>query len=59
MVHIGLEINSILKLWEIFRKSILKLWENFGKKKGNDMPADVAQQECSNIKCYVSIFSNI
>ena len=34
--------NSILKLWEIFRKSIFKLWEKFRKKKGNDMAANVA-----------------
>ena len=46
--------NRILKLWEIFRKSIFKLWEKFRKKKGNGMAADVAQWECSNIKCYAS-----
>ena len=51
--------SSILKLWEIFRKSIFKLWENFRKNKRNDMVADVAQLERSNIKCYASAFSNI
>ena len=51
--------NSILKLWEIFRKIIFKLWEKFRKKKENDIAADVAQWECNNIKCYASAFSNI
>ena len=51
--------SSILKLWEIFRKSIFKLWENFRKNKGNDMAADMAQLERSNIKCYASAFSNM
>ena len=29
------------------------------KKKDNDVDADVAQREYSNIKCYASAFSNI
>ena len=31
----------------------------FRKNKGNDMAADMAQRERSNIKCYTSTFSNI
>ena len=42
-----------------FFNSILKLWEKFRKKKQNDKTPDMAQQERSNIKCYTSIFSNI
>ena len=40
-------------------KSIFNCWENTKKYYGNDMAADVAQRECSNIKCYASTFSNI
>ena len=32
---------------------------NSRKKNGNDMAADVAQPERSNIECYASAFSNI
>ena len=46
---------SILKLI----KTILKLKEKFRKDDGNDMTADVAQCERSNIKCYALAFSNI
>ena len=51
------EIISILKGVKTFlicRKNTKKK-----KKDGNDMAADVAQHECSNIKCYVPAFSNI
>ena len=37
-------------------KNCIKNWK---KKIDNDMDADVAQCEHSNIKCYTSAFSNI
>ena len=40
-------------------KSIFKLLEKYKKYYGDDMAADVAQRECSNINCYASAFSNI
>ena len=42
-------------------KSIFKLLGKYKKKKyyGNNMIADMAQRERSNIKCYASAFSNI
>ena len=46
---------SILKLI----KTILKLLDKFRKYDGNDMSADVAQRERSNINCYTSTFSII
>ena len=36
-------------------KSCIKNW----KRIDDDMAADVAQRECSKIKCYASAFSNI
>ena len=39
-------------------KSFLKLLGKYKKYYGNDMTADVAQRERSNIKCYASAFSN-
>ena len=36
-------------------KNCIKNW----KRIDNDMTADVAQCECSKIKCYASTFSNI
>ena len=36
-------------------KNCIKNWEKID----NDMAADVAQRERSNIKCYVLAFSNI
>ena len=36
-----------------------KLYKKIEKNNNNDMAADVAQWKCSNIKCYVSAFSNI
>ena len=57
MVEIGNNFSfiSILKLIKI----ILKLYDKFRKEDDNDMVADVAHCECSNIKCYTSPFSNI
>ena len=46
---------SILKLI----KTLFKLYDKFKKDDGNDMTADVAQHERSNIKCYASAFSII
>ena len=46
---------SILKL----KKTNFKLLNNYKKYGGNNMVVDVAQCERSNIKCYVSAFSNI
>ena len=46
---------SILKL----KKTNFKLLNNYKKYDGNDMVVDVAQRECSNIKCYTLAFSNI
>ena len=46
---------SILKL----KKTNFKLLNNYKTYGGNDMDADVAQCERSNIKCYASAFSNI
>ena len=46
---------SILKL----KKTNFKLLNNYKKYGGNEMDADVAQRECSNIKCYALTFSNI
>ena len=36
-------------------KNCIKNWEKID----NDMIVDVTQCECSNIKCYISSFSNI
>ena len=46
---------SILKL----KKTNFKLLNNYKKYGGKEMDADVAQRECSNIKCYALTFSNI
>ena len=46
---------SILKL----KKTNFKFLNNYKKYGGNDMAADVAQRERSNIKCYALVFSNI
>ena len=46
---------SILKL----KKTNFKLLNHYKKYGENEMTADVAQCERSNIKCYVSAFSNI
>ena len=46
---------STLKL----KKTNFKLLNNYKKYSGNDMAADVAQREHSNIKCYASAFCNI
>ena len=42
-----------------FLLGFFKLQEKLRKKNGNDMAADVAQLERSNIECYASAFSNI
>ena len=62
MVKIWLEIIFLLviyRLGKIFSKSILKLLEKLRGKNGNNMATNMTQWECSNIKCYVSVFSNI
>ena len=46
---------SILKLIEI----IFKLLDKYQKNDGNDMVANIAQRERSNIKCYTSTFNTI
>ena len=46
---------SILKL----KKTNFKFLNNYKKYGGNDIAANVAQREHSNIKCYTSAFSNI
>ena len=40
-------------------KTFLNLYEKYKKEVENYMATDVAQCERSNIKCYVSAFSNI
>ena len=57
-VRLGFMAQIRLEIFFFFN-SILKLWEKFRKKKQNDKTPDMAQQERSNIKCYTSIFSNI
>ena len=42
-----------------FRKSFFKLLDKYKKWDGNGKAVDMAQCECSNIKCYASAFSNI
>ena len=34
-------------------------YRKIGKKKDNDVDADMAQRECNKIKCYALTFSNI
>ena len=53
--------NAMLQFFSTLKliKTILKLQDKFRKDDGNDMAVDVAQRECSNIKCYALAFSNI
>ena len=66
MVEIRLKFIIILKFIDLLYFEICKnYFKILGQKKkkekrdGNDMVFDVAQHECSNIKQYVSAFSNI